>query len=395
MSVIAGYEVHPAAELFPLVEGRELQDLADDIKANGLLNPITLLAEAGKRVLLDGRNRLRACELAGVEPTTEFWAGEGSPVSWVVSQNLRRRHMNESQRAMVAAGLVPLFEGEAKGRQGRRDLPANLPERGEAREKAAAAVNVSPRSVASAQVVQREGAPELADAVKQGRVAVSTAAVLAEDPPDRQRQVVAMGEAEILKRAKEIRAERQEVRREERYTKISEIARGNRPVDGVKPCPVVYADPPWEYGNTASVGAVADEYPTMPLADICALKCPATDDAVLFLWATSPLLPEAMQVIAAWGFTYKGSMVWDKGSGTGNWVLNAHELLLIAVKGDIPPPQPANRPKSVVSIPRGAHSAKPEEFAQLIERMYPTLQKVEMFARKTRDGWTVWGNQAA
>jgi N6-adenosine-specific RNA methylase IME4 len=205
--------------------------------------------------------------------------------------------------------------------------------------------------------------------------------------PERFAQV-ASGKAELNK-------ELREVKREEKHASIAEQSRSSRPLGEVQSCPIIYADPPWQYGNTAGASAAEDEYPTMPLADICALVPPATKDAVLFLWATSPLLPEAMQVITAWGFTYKGSMVWDKDMGTGNWVLNCHELLLIAVRGDIPCPAPSNRPKSVVRAKRGAHSAKPEEFAQLIERMFPTLPKVEMFARKTRDGWTVWGNQAA
>jgi N6-adenosine-specific RNA methylase IME4 len=186
-----------------------------------------------------------------------------------------------------------------------------------------------------------------------------------------------------------------ELKREEKLEGIAEEGAKMAPLAGTKPCPVVYADPPWQYGNTAGASAAADQYPTMPLADICALKVPATKDAVLFLWATSPLLPEALQVVTTWGFTYKGSMVWDKGSGTGNWVLNAHELLLIAVRGDMPCPAPANRPVSIIRTPASRHSEKPEAFAEAIERMFPGLPRVEMFARRTRVGWSAWGNEAA
>lgn len=186
-----------------------------------------------------------------------------------------------------------------------------------------------------------------------------------------------------------------EVERHEKHAEIAAQSRTMPAINSVQPCPIVYADPPWQYGNTAGASAAEDEYPTMPLADICALEVPATKDAVLFLWATSPLLPEALQVVSAWGFTYKGSMVWDKDMGTGNWVLNAHELLLIAVRGDMPCPAPENRPKSVIRAARGRHSEKPEAFAEAIERMFPGLPKVEMFARKTRSGWTTWGNEAA
>jgi N6-adenosine-specific RNA methylase IME4 len=219
-------------------------------------------------------------------------------------------------------------------------------------------------------------------------------------PPERFEKYI---ETERAKKAPELTrkgvlALAREVGRVETLSDIAEKAKKLEPLNGVTPCPVIYADPPWEYGNTAGASAVADEYPTMSLEEICALPVPATPDAVLFLWATSPLLPEAMRVIEAWGFSYKGSMIWDKGMGTGNWVLNCHELLLIAVRGKMPCPAPENRPKSVIQAARGRHSEKPDEFAEAIRAMYPQFtekQRFEMFARKPRDGFTVWGNQAA
>lgn len=174
---IAGYETHPAAAIFPLLAGEDLERLTADVKAHGLLHPITL--HEGQ--ILDGRNRALACERAGVPVRTTPWTGSGSPVAWVVSQNLHRRHLTASQRAMVGAALVPLFEEEAKERErigGREKGRANLPEaeKGRAREKAAEAVNVSPRSVADAVVVTTVAPPETVEAVKAGRVPVSAAA---------------------------------------------------------------------------------------------------------------------------------------------------------------------------------------------------------------------------
>lgn len=223
----------------------------------------------------------------------------------------------------------------------------------------------------------------------------------------RWQQVAAIEEAQFeahvqgLRRAGEritTAALTQELKRTEKLDAIAEQARIAPALEAVRPCPVVYADPPWEYENTASAGAAVDQYPTMPIEEICALTPPATEDAILFLWATSPLLERAMEVIRAWGFAYKGSMVWDKresGGGIGSWVANRHELLLIATRGKIPPPSPDRRPPSIISAPRGVHSAKPDVFAEAIETMYPTLPRVEMFARRKRDGWIVWGNQAA
>ena len=99
----------------------------------------------------------------------------------------------------------------------------------------------------------------------------------------------------------------------------------------------------------------------MPLEEIKALAVPAADDAVLFLWALSALLPEALEVIAAWGFAYKSSLVWVKPSiGPGVWFRNQHELLLLARRGSYGPPEPEQRVASVLAAPRGRHSEKPE-----------------------------------
>ena len=156
--------------------------------------------------------------------------------------------------------------------------------------------------------------------------------------------------------------------------------------------PVIYADPAWQSGDRA----VENHYRTMPIEDICALPVAeiAADDAVLYLWATSPMLPEALQVIEAWGFSYLTNMVWVKDKiGRGHWARNRHELLLIAKRGNFSPPAPADRPDSVILFPRGRHSAKPHQFYEIIERNHPGLPKVELFCRTPRKGWTVWGDE--
>lgn len=186
--------------------------------------------------------------------------------------------------------------------------------------------------------------------------------------------------------------QQQTERREERIAKIA------APLNTVGRFPLIYADPPWRY-DFMSVDAwkVENHYPTMPIDEICALPIGdiTTKDAILFLWATAPKLTDAMQVIQAWGFTYKTCAIWDKGwTGMGNYFRVQHELLLIATKGSIPPPTTDNRPASIVKFKRSTkHSEKPELFYGIIEAMYPELPKVELFARSERKGWTVWGNE--
>jgi N6-adenosine-specific RNA methylase IME4 len=163
---------------------------------------------------------------------------------------------------------------------------------------------------------------------------------------------------------------------------------------------VLYADPPWHfevYNEESGVErAAGNHYSTMSLDEICALPVLdlATDAAVLFMSTTAPHLQESFQVLAAWGFEYKTNIVWVKDKiGLGYFVRNQHELLLVATRGDMPSPSPANRPPSVIHAPRREHSRKPDEAYALIEVMYPTLPKVELFARQQRPGWDVWGNE--
>lgn len=195
-----------------------------------------------------------------------------------------------------------------------------------------------------------------------------------------------------------LRNTKQAERRQERIETIVEISRGNAELDVDATYAVVYADPPWRYEHVKTESrAIENQYPTMTVDEICALKVNAlaTPDAVLFMWATSPKLYEAMEVLSAWGFTYRTSMVWVKDQiGMGYYARQRHELLLIATQGNPPVPEPANRPDSVVNAPRVEHSAKPHLFYDVIERMYPELPKIELFCRSPREGWAVWGNQS-
>jgi N6-adenosine-specific RNA methylase IME4 len=302
--------------------------------------------------------------------------------------------LDESQRAMVAGKLANLRDGQ------RADLAASIDAPSITQSQAAELLNVSRPSVQRAREVLDHGAPELVAAVERGEVSVSAAATIADAPKEEQAEIVARGEREILEAAKAVRTKKAEERRAERVEKIVEISKGNAPLGKVAELyPVIYADPPWryEYIETES-RAIENQYPTMALDEIKALDLDAIalDDCVLFMWATSPKLAEAFEVLASWGFEYRTCAVWDKQKiGMGYYFRQQHELLLVAVRGQPLTPAPANRPSSVLSFPRGVHSAKPVEVYELIEAMYPELPKLEMFCRSPREGWGAWGNQAA
>jgi N6-adenosine-specific RNA methylase IME4 len=162
---------------------------------------------------------------------------------------------------------------------------------------------------------------------------------------------------------------------------------------------VIYADPPWKfepYSRDTGMDRAADNhYPTMTLDKIKELEVPIAPDAVLFLWATVPMLPEALSVMEAWGFKYVSNFVWVKDRiGTGYWTRNQHELLLIGTKGSVPAPAPGKQYPSAFTGPVEAHSVKPLAFRVAIEAMFPTLPRIELFAREKAEGWDVWGYEA-
>jgi len=175
---------------------------------------------------------------------------------------------------------------------------------------------------------------------------------------------------------------------------------------------VILADPEWRFEpwsrSTGMDRAPDNHYPTSCTEVIAARDVPsiAAKDCVLFLWATAPMLPHALLVMSAWGFDYKSMTVWNKtrdgaghglrklAVGTGYWFRNAHEMLLVGTRGDIPAPAPGTQWCSSIDAPIGPHSAKPEVFLEMIEQYFPTLPKIELNRRgPARPGWAAWGNE--
>jgi N6-adenosine-specific RNA methylase IME4 len=194
----------------------------------------------------------------------------------------------------------------------------------------------------------------------------------------------------------------------QRETTIAKVRRETRAVELRKAVSlpdakyrVLYADPPWAYNDKADEGAVqaggaARHYPSMSIADLCALPVPriCEDNAVLFLWVTSPLLFECAPMIEAWGFTYKASFVWDKiKHNMGHYNSVRHELLLVCTRGSCTP-DVVELFDSVQSIERTTHSTKPVEFRRIIDTLYPHGKRLELFAREQIDGWDAYGFEA-
>jgi N6-adenosine-specific RNA methylase IME4 len=361
-------QFHPVADIFPLINGADFDALRADIAANGLLEAIWLHPDGR---IIDGRNRYRACCEIGVTPDFRIYSGSlDTPalVQFVVSLNLKRRHLDSGQKAFVALEVERVLGEAARERQGQRnDLhPTSFkdlnkvddPMSTRAAEQAAQIIGTNRQYVSDAKRIQ-EQAPDLAAAVKQGDMKIT------------------------------------EARRQLQRRTVAE----ETPAMPTTTYRVIYADPPWKYGNQGldDYGHAERHYPAMNIAELCSLnvRTLADADAVLFLWVTSPLLAECFAVIEAWGFTYKTSFVWDKvRHNFGHYNSVRHELLLVCTRGSCLPDAPTLF-DSVQTIERTEHSVKPEEFRQIIDALYTTGRRIELFSRREAAGWERWGNECS
>src|SRR4051812_6458157 len=295
---------------------QEREALRHDIDLRGVLVPLEITAQG---IVVDGHERLRAAqELQLPRLPVQVLAHDRDLVEYMFVAAVQRRHLNPSQRAMLALDLQAYQEGRQAAVQRKRANLRNanvdvavLPHRaGRSREVAAEFAGVSPRLIQNA-ITVRERAPELCARVKAGELPIQRAL----DQIERQHNHRHAGKSPAL------------------------------PAGHYQ---LLYADPPWPSQSPGGKWAPEQHYPTMPLEQIKRLAVPAADDAVLFLWAVAALLPEALEVMNGWGFEYRSNIIWDKLSiGLGVWARNEHEQLLIGRRGNHPPPKPQQRVSSI------------------------------------------------
>jgi N6-adenosine-specific RNA methylase IME4 len=368
----------------------EHDDLVTDIEKHGLREPI--VKYEGK--ILDGRNRFVAALEAEVEITEVEYDGDDA-LEFVMSKNKHRRHLSEPQKHDVGAEYANLRRGRPQ-----KGKPATLPILAKAIERdrvtqaeASKVMGVSERSIRAATVVHEKAIPAIRKRYKQGHVATHIAQKIARMPSEQQEEIAELPTKDIPGAVKKV----------QRAVKEKELGEATRKAAkrlGSALYNVIYADPPWRFEprsrDTGMDRAADNHYPTLSLSDIIAIKVPAADDCVLFLWATVPMLPDALQLMESWDFDYRSHQVWDKQHiGTGYWFRNRHELLLVGTRGDMPAPAPGQQYESLISIQATRHSEKPFAFREMIDELYPTASKLEMFARGGDiAGWDRWGSEA-
>lgn len=188
------YEAHEYAGIFPMMTDHDVDQLAGSIQENGLRESIILLD--GK--ILDGRNRYKACEIAGVEPHFEDYDGEDA-LQFVLDHNLHRRHLTETQRAMVASKMANLKDGSNRFQKVGAPIGAPI-----SKKEAAAALNVGTTTVERAKRVQSKGSEKLKEACERGEVTVNAASQITSLPEEEQDALVEQGAEAIKEKAREI-----------------------------------------------------------------------------------------------------------------------------------------------------------------------------------------------
>lgn len=359
--------------LIPPLSDEEREQLTENLLTEGIRDAIVIGVVDGEKYIVDGHNRYEIATEYDLEYETkeiEFPSFE-SMKDWMIKNQLGRRNINSYMRTELALLLKPKFVAQAKENIANREAVGGKSI--DTREEIAKLAGVGTNTVDRVEEIQKKADEETIQKVRDGEISIN----------------------EAFRATRE--AERQEKRKEQREQQKENIDEFVDIFNTDKKYRVIYADPPWKYNQSSSdtrMGFAEAHYETMSLDELRRLpvKDIAEKDSVLFLWATNPLLPDAIELMWSWGFEYKSAFVWHKGnSGLGYYNRVVHEFLLIGTRGKCTPDTDKRIP-SVQEIPKGEHSAKPEEFRKIIEEMY-IGEKLELFARKIPEGWDAWGNE--
>ena len=394
---------HKLSNIFPMMDETDFENLKRDIKENGFdkTRPIILFEDK----ILDGRNRFKACKEVDTEPNFITYEGK-SPLGYVISNNLDRRHLTPSQRAVVAVEVLPLLEEENE--RLRKLKISEFRKTGETTQKIGESKH------------EKESAQQVAKQFHTNREYISVAKKLKETSPE---------SFEDIKQGKK---DFSDIKKEQRLVKIKEQ---EKEIEKLKPeleikgvYNLIVIDPPWNYGREydAETSRVASPYPEMPcffpdkgeckycyketdfevgeyiscsecganlykLGDYLeGIDLPADENSILFLWTTHQFIWDAKALLKKWGFEYKAILVWDKEKmGMGSWLRMQCEFCLIGIKGK--PLWVTKDMRDIIRESRTAHSTKPEIFYNLIDKNFKDFRKLDYFARNKRDGWDVYG----
>lgn len=344
--------------------------------------------------IIDGHNRYKIaqdwCLVFKLEPK-EFKSEQDVKV-WMILNQFGRRNIGNYTRAKLALELEDIFKEKAKENL---KLAAEKTNTGcqisdkaldlfseekpvkkieiqpiDTKKEVAKVANLSHDTIAKVKKIEQKAAPEIKEKLSTGELSINQA----------------YQDIKKEEKKEEFKEKRKLISEQVNHVDINDIP---------EKFDVIYCDPPWRYDFSETTNReIENHYTTMECKDICKMNVPAADSCVLFMWATAPKLLEAIEVIKAWGFEYKTHAIWDKEKiGMGYWFRGQHELLMVATKGKVSPPDSTIRISSVIKEERTKHSRKPDCVAEYIELAFFEKSKIELFCREPRKGWYSFGNQ--
>lgn len=357
--------------LIPPLTAEEFQGLEQSILSDGCRDALVVW----NGILIDGHNRYEICMKHGIPFETmemEFDSREDVKL-WMMQNQLARRNLSPYVRSLIALKMKPAIAERAKERH------ASHTEQGyqmfgkavHTDKELANIAGVSHATIAKVEKIERKASEETKRQLSNGEMSINQA-------------------YQTIRRA-----EKEAVRESERQENAAKIETLQTPLEAQGLFQTIVIDPPWSWADEGDVnqfGRAKPDYHTMTIAEIERLPIGkiADDNCHLYLWVTNRSLPKAFHLIAVWGFRYVTCITWVKPSiGMGNYFRGDTEQILFAVKGS----QPLKRHDvgTHFNAPRGdGHSAKPEEFYKIVESCsYGPY--IDIFGRRERDGWSVWG----
>lgn len=400
------------------------------IPEHGLRNPISVYGLQSDEFvdLSAGAHRLEAMRRLGREtvPCVHYQGDALDRELWEIDENLIRSDLTPADRALFVFRRKEIYllkhPETANGGDRRSDRQLGELKASEAKRFTSATAEATGQSERSIQRDAERGEKVCERALRMiSATPLNTGTTLDRLKRLEPEQQIAWIEGALADRreteakAKQFRTEKMQMSRTIRSDIVKAIADKGTAVAGKMPraaFPIGYADPPWQQE------AWSDEtgqdkglmYPSMPLDEIKELcagdKSPFTPDAVVALWVPMNRIDDGIDVLKAWGFEYVTAIVWDKVDiGTGRWVRDRAEILLIGKRGNISlAPEMGTQPVSLYSEKKTGHSRKPVWFAEQIDRLWPDLPKIELFQRKESlaEGdirlsgkWSFWGFEAS
>jgi N6-adenosine-specific RNA methylase IME4 len=413
------------------VQPIRVEVLARSIAEVGLRQPINVRPLDGGYEIRGGGHRHAAFVSLGRETIPAFVRTDDDLHAELaeIDENLIRNELSPAERAISIARRKAIYEelhpetahgGDRKSSRQVGDL--NGPER--------FTKDTADTTGASERTIQRDAGRGEAISEEHLRAVTGTSLdkgeeldALAKLPEDKR--------ADIIERAKsgEKVSAKIEAKKDRRGVREEELGDRQRALPDKK-FGLILADIPRHFhvhsDETGMDRAPENHYPTMSFDETCKLPVAAlaADDCILVFWSTAASLIDDIEIMAEWGFVtlrprvaatgrllrmadgviadpiaasgrYCSMQVWDKVRiGLGYWFRDRHEFILIGVRGNVVPPAPGTQDESLFSEPKGKHSAKPEHVASMIDRLWPTIPKIELFARRRRDGWDTWGLEA-